>query len=70
MPSAVKNVLAIVGDDTDLRDQLARHFADSYAIAVNLGDPGTLKVLRERPPAAIILARPLPFLRWSGWTET
>ena len=31
------------------------HFAGSYAVAVNLGDPGTLKVLRERPPAAIIL---------------
>jgi type IV pilus assembly protein PilB len=55
VPSAAERVLAIVDDDTDLRDQLARHFADSYAIAVNMGDPGTLKVLRERPPAAIIL---------------
>ncbi len=55
MPSAAKNALAIIDDDTDLRDQLARHFAGSYAVAVNLGDPGTLKVLRERPPAAIIL---------------
>jgi len=53
--SAAKNGLAIIDDDTDLRDQLARHFAGSYAVAVNLGDPGTLKVLRERPPAAIIL---------------
>ena len=55
MPSAAKNTLAIIDDDTDLRDELARHFAGSYAVAVNLGDPGTLKVLRERPPAAIIL---------------
>jgi type IV pilus assembly protein PilB len=55
VPSAVKNALAIIDDDTDLRDQLARHFAASYAVAVNLGDPGTLRVLRERPPAAIIL---------------
>jgi len=55
VPSTTKNALAIINDDTDLRDQLARHFADSYAVAVNLGDPGTLKVLRERPPAAIIL---------------
>lgn len=55
MPSASKNALAIIDDDTDLRDQLARHFAGSYAVAINLGDPGTLKVLRQRPPAAIIL---------------
>jgi type IV pilus assembly protein PilB len=55
VPSAAKNALAIINDDTDLRDQLARHFAGSYAVAVNLGDPGTLRVLRERPPAAIIL---------------
>jgi type IV pilus assembly protein PilB len=55
VPSASKNALAIIDDDTDLRDQLARHFAGSYAVAINLGDPGTLKVLRQRPPAAIIL---------------
>ena len=55
MPSASKNALAIIDDDTDLRDQLARHFAGSYAVAINFGDPGTLKVLRERSPAAIIL---------------
>jgi type IV pilus assembly protein PilB len=55
MPSAAKSTLAIIDDDTDLRDQLARHFASSYTVATSLGDPGTLKVLRERPPAAIIL---------------
>ena len=55
MSSAAKNGLAIIDDDTDLRDQLARHFAGSYAVVVNLGDPGTPKVLRERPPAVIIL---------------
>jgi type IV pilus assembly protein PilB len=55
VPSAAKHALAIIDDDTDLRDQLARHFASSYAVVVNLGDPGTLKVLHERPPAAIIL---------------
>jgi len=55
VPSAAKNALAIIDDDTDLRDQLARHFAGSYAVAINRGDPETLRVLRERPPAAIIL---------------
>ena len=55
MPSTVKNALAIINDDPDLRDQLTRHFAVSYAVAASLGDPGTLKMLRERPPAAIIL---------------
>jgi type IV pilus assembly protein PilB len=55
VPSAAKNTLAIIDDDTDLRDQLARHFAGSYAVAINRGDPETLRVLRERPPAAIIL---------------
>ena len=55
MPSATKNALAIIDDEGDLREQLARHFADSYAVAVDLGDPGMLQVLRERPPAAIIL---------------
>jgi type IV pilus assembly protein PilB len=55
MPGAAKNALVIVEDDADLRDQLARHFAGSYTVAVSLGDPGTLKVLRERPPATIIL---------------
>jgi len=55
VPSAVKNALAIIDDDSDLRDQLARHFATSYAVAASLGEPGTLSALRERPPAAIIL---------------
>jgi hypothetical protein len=55
VPSAAKMVLAIIDDDIDLRAQLVGHFAGTYAVAVNLGDPGTLKVLRERPPAAIIL---------------
>jgi type IV pilus assembly protein PilB len=55
VPSAAKHALAIIDDDTDLRDQLARRFAGSYAVAVNLGDPGTLRMLRDRPPAAIIL---------------
>ena len=55
MPSAAKNALVIVDDDTDLRDELVRHFADSYDVKASLGDPGTIRVLRERPPAAIIL---------------
>jgi type IV pilus assembly protein PilB len=55
VPSALKNALAIIDDDTDLRDQLAHHFAGAYSVVVNLGDPGTLRVLREHPPAAIIL---------------
>jgi len=55
VPSATRNALAIIDDDSDLRDQLARHFADSYAVAVGLGGQGTLKALRERPPAAVIL---------------
>ena len=50
-----KKILAIIDDDTDLRDELARHFARSYDVVASLGDPGTLRVLRDRPPSAIVL---------------
>jgi type IV pilus assembly protein PilB len=52
---AANKTLAIIDDDTDLRDELARHFASSYDVVVSLGDPGTLKVLHEHPPSVIVL---------------
>ena len=55
MSGAPKKNLAVIDDDTDLRDELAHHFADAYAVTVSLGDPGTIRVLRERPPSAVIL---------------
>jgi CheY-like chemotaxis protein len=55
VPSTAKTRLAIIDDDTDLRDELVRHFAGSYDVVASLGDPGTLAVLRKSPPAAILL---------------
>ncbi len=55
MPSTAKTRLAIIDDDTDLRDELAHHFAEPYDVTASLGDPGTLAVLRKNPPAAILL---------------
>jgi type IV pilus assembly protein PilB len=55
VPSTAKTRLAIIDDDTDLRDELAHHFAEPYDVTASLGDPGTLAVLRKNPPAAILL---------------
>ena len=55
MPSSAKRSLTIIDDDSDLRDEITQFFADAYAVTASLGDPGTLKVLRETPPSGIII---------------
>jgi type IV pilus assembly protein PilB len=55
VPRTAKTLLAIIDDDTELRDELVRHFAEPYDVIASLGDPGTLAVLRKTPPAAILL---------------
>jgi len=55
VPSSAKRSLTIIDDDSDLRDEITQFFADAYAVTASLGDPGTLKVLRETPPSGIIL---------------
>jgi len=55
MSDTLKKTLAIIDDDTELLDQLARAFAASYAVCTSLGDPGTLHLLHDSRPAAIVL---------------
>ncbi len=55
MPSATKKTLAIIDDDTELLDELSRAFALKYRIVADPGDPGTLRLLQDKAPAAIIL---------------
>ena len=55
MPGTAKTRLAIIDDDTDLRDELVHHFGKPYDVMASLGDPGTLAVLRKNLPAAILL---------------
>jgi type IV pilus assembly protein PilB len=47
--------IAIVVGDPDLRDELVQHFSASYEVVSSLGDPGTIRLLREAEPAAIVL---------------
>ncbi len=53
-PSANASI-AIVISDSDLRDELVRHFSPSHAVVASLGDPGTMRLLRETKPSAIVL---------------
>ena len=55
MTTTVKPRVAIVVSDPDLRDELARQFDDSGEVVTSLGDPGTLRLLRESSPSAVIL---------------
>ncbi len=55
MTTTVKPRVAIVVSDPDLRDELARQFDDSGEVVTSLGDPGTLRLLRENSPSAVIL---------------
>ena len=55
MPSRAKKSLTIIDDDSELRDEITRFFANAYAVTAILGDLGALKLLREAPPSGIIL---------------
>ena len=47
--------IGVVVSDPDLRDELVRHFETSHEVVSSLGDPGTIRMLREAGPAAIVL---------------
>ncbi len=55
MPSAQKKTLAIIDDDTELLDELSTAFGTKYSVCVSLGDPGTIRMLHDKPPAAVVL---------------
>ena len=55
MPGSAKKRLTIIDDDSDLRDEITKFFEGAYSVTASLGDPGTLKVLRDAPPNGIIL---------------
>jgi type IV pilus assembly protein PilB len=55
VPSPPKKTLAIIDDDTELLDELAKAFGPSYNVCTSLGDPGTIRMLHDKPPAAIVL---------------
>lgn len=55
MAPGTKAGIAIVVSDADLRDELVRQFSASHEVVSSLGDPGTMRLLREAEPAAIIL---------------
>jgi type IV pilus assembly protein PilB len=50
-----KATIAIVVGDPDLRDELVRHFEPSHEVVSSLGDPGTIRLLREAAPGSIVL---------------
>ncbi len=55
MPNTPKKTLAIIDDDTELLSELTRTLGSSYRVTTSLGDPGTIRMLREDPPSAIVL---------------
>ncbi len=55
MPSMPKKTLTIIDDDTELLDELSKTFGPSYNVCVSLGDSGTMRMLHEKPPAAVVL---------------
>ena len=55
MPNTSKKTLAIIDDDTELLGELTRALQTSYHITTSLGDPGTIRMLQEHPPSAIVL---------------
>jgi type IV pilus assembly protein PilB len=54
VPSTPKT-LAIIDDDTELLKELTAAFGSGYRVTTSLGDPGTLRLLQEDKPAAIVL---------------
>jgi type IV pilus assembly protein PilB len=55
VPTLSIKTLAIIDDDTELLAELAAVLGASFRVTTSLGDPGTLRVLQDDPPAAIIL---------------
>jgi len=55
VPKLSTRTLAIIDDDTELLAELASSLGSGYHVTTSLGDPGTLHILQEHPPAAIVL---------------
>ena len=55
MPKQSTKTLAIIDDDTELLAELTSTLESSYHVNGSLGDPGALRMLRDDPPAAIVL---------------
>jgi type IV pilus assembly protein PilB len=55
VPSAPKKTLAIIDDDTELLAELTAKLGTTYRVTTSLGGPGTLRMLQEDAPAAIVL---------------
>jgi type IV pilus assembly protein PilB len=55
VPKLATKTLAIIDDDTELLTELSATLGGSYNVVTSLGDPGTLRLLQEDPPAAIVL---------------
>ena len=50
-----KKTLAIIDDDTELLGELSRALGSSFHVTTSLGDPGTMRMLKDDPPAAVVL---------------
>jgi type IV pilus assembly protein PilB len=55
VPKLSTRTLAIIDDDTELLAELATALGARYHVTTSLGDPGTLRILQDDPPAAIVL---------------
>jgi type IV pilus assembly protein PilB len=55
VPHASTKTLAIIDDDTGLLSELTKALGSSYHVTTSLGDPGTLRMLQDDPPSAVVL---------------
>ncbi len=55
MAPSPKARIAVVVSDPRLRDELVEHFETTYEVVASLGDPGTIRMLRDAAPGAIVL---------------
>jgi type IV pilus assembly protein PilB len=55
VPNTPKKTLAIIDDDTELLGELTRALQTSYHVTTSRGDPGTIRMLQEDPPSAVVL---------------
>ncbi len=55
MPSTPRKTLAIIDDDTELLGELTTTLKTAYAVTTSLGDPGTMRLLHDDPPSAVVL---------------